>query len=738
MRHWLLLFSCSLLVLTCLLSAVRATSPGVLNRGDRIAILVADPSSRQDELAADDLVTYLQKSLQAVVRRCPLTTEQKDIDEDAYLVIGVPRTASAIRALAAGAGVSLPIDRLGPEGGLLKGGTTGGKTVLFLVGQTPVGASHAVYSFLERDLGVGFFIDSDQIPKREAVKIGGIDRSEIPVVPIRGLFFHHTWKHPYANNWRLWSFGGWQKVIDWMRRKRFNTLPLFCDEGGYLWGDIIFRTFPEIPRNDRTLAQFVVDPSWRTDLNHKIFRYARESGIRIAYNLFYSQVPEFFADFHPELKYHELNMRNVGVSAIQPQCRAIMKRYWKAILDTHGIDDSHLYLVCPYQHERSLPDYYENKIEPTLQAYNLLKELDPKARVYIESWCWKYSQEKTEERSIQLLTDNVAREWQAFDKGVPKEIGVIEWDLNRNHGAGLPQRFEGRNYIQLTHTNMEGWWPPSTTRNHPQWLIDYFGRANQAGAEGFIFFHIQAGHTELLADLASEICWSPKPDLSAFYLDYARRRFGAAAAPVLADSLRLFCDAADLGATSATAEYFTSLTFPGTDGSAEAQLLKLAKQGAERRQWLEQRLRLFEPKAVLAAKALMAARVVSPDLAGQPLYDRYLWELDYLAGRFEGILSLYRAHLLYDRDPTTAADLYRRAQTAFAEAKELFRNRKEYHMSALRELEPEVPYTSAFLKDWETRGFWEPRSWSFHVVWERLGHFEELMAQLNPDGSPNR
>src|SRR5262249_37257087 len=107
---------------------------------------------------------------------------------------------------------------------------------------------------------------------------------------------------------------------------------------------------------------------------------------------------------------------------------------------------------------------------------------------------------------------------------------------------------------------------------------------------------------------------------------------------------------------------------------------------------------------------------------------------DYVAVRFEGIISLYRAHLLAAEDPAQAERDFRRALAALASAKALFRDLKGYHMSALRELEPTVPYTAAFLKDWETRGYWEPRSRWFHVVWERLDEFEQIVRGLRPNG----
>jgi hypothetical protein len=706
----------------------QAGVPSGLEQGGRVAIVVDKETSRQLHLALIDLESYLQRSVRAIVRRYAGPVEAARVPESVVIVVGERGSDAGI--LSRTAGIDLTGPPLGPEGCRVKSGASGGKLFLFLVGDTLVGASHAVYSFLEKEVGIGFFIDGDQVPQLDGVRLNGIDRIETPAVSIRGLFFHYIWKHPHANCWRLWSWEGWRNSIDWMRRKRFNTLPLFHDEGGYLWGDVIFKAFPEIPQNDETLSQFVVDPAWRTELNKRIIAYARESGIRIAYNLFYSQVPEFFADFHPELKYHDLNMRNVGISAIQPECKQIMKRYWKAILDTYGIDDSHLYFVCSYRHERNLPPYYEDHNEPTLQALEVLKELDPQAQMFIESWCWKYKHEKTEERTIELLTANVGKNWKAFDRGIPKEVGVVEWDLHRNHGDGLPEVFEGRRYLQLVHTNMEGWWPPSTTRNPPQWLVDYFAKALQNRAEGFLFFHIQAGNTEINADLAAALSWTPKLDLDHFYRDYARRRFGEEAAAPLAESLRLFCDVADFGATSKTRDVFVTLSFPGFDGSAETQLRDaLTRPVTERKRWIQERLQEIGKKAELAGKALLMARSAAPTLTSQEFYQRHLWELDYLAARFEGITSLYKAHLC---DGAQAELLFERAVNAFGQIKELFRHRKDYHMSEIRNLEPDVPYTAAFLRDWETRGFWEPRSKSFHVVWERIPEFEQLLLSLRP------
>lgn len=713
-----------------------AASAGTLARGQRIAVIYDEGLPLRGELARDDLVEFLQRTLGVSVRLCPAVASVSDVDESVCVLFGT-RTENRAIAQLGDKGFDLADEDLGPEGCRLVAGNVGSKLVLVLAGKTLAGACHAVYSFLENELGVGFFIDGNRVPQLESVVLTDLDRTETPAVSLRGLFYHHTWQHPHSNSWRLWGIEGWKKSIDWMRRKRFNFMPMIHDSGGYLWGDVIFKAFPKIPQNQETLAHFVVDPAWRRELNHKIFAYARGSGIDIAYNLFYSQVPEFFADYYPELNYHELNMKNVGINADQPECRRVMRQYWKAILDTYGRDDSHIYLVCSYRHERLLREGFRNKNSMTNDALKVLKELDPKATMYIETWCWKYRDEEVKSRKT--LDENAILEWHDFDLGVPKEVGVVEWDVRRMHPDGFPRGFGKRPFIQLTHSNMEGWWPPNSHRNHPQWLVDYFGESIDTGANGVLFFHIQANTNEIVADLAARIGWEGRPDVKRFYHDYARRRFGEEASEVLAESLSLLCDAVDYGANrqlSPFPEMMYPLVPPAYDGSAENYLAKLEIQGDARLNWISERLPVFRTRGKTAAEAMLLARAASPRLHDEPFFRKYLWELDYVAARYEGIENMYDAHLLAQEEPQQAVRHFNRAVDAFYSVKELFRDQPGIRMSEIRKLEPEVPYTAAYLEDWETHGYWQPRVQSMHVIWERFDHFEKLIHAMRPKGLP--
>ena len=725
------------LLLLLLVSAVGAQDS--VRRGERIAIVTGEQLEPRQQMAVDDLTSFLQRSLAAVVRWYPDTVSLEALEEDAVVVFAEAADNEALGRLARQADVTLATSELGDEGLLVRSAVVNGKPVVFLTGKTLTGACHAAYSFLEDDVGIGFFVDQNRVPKLQELDLGNIQRSEIPAVPIRGLFYHPTWKHPHANSWRLWSWEGSKKKIDWLRRKRFSVLPLFHDEGGYLWGDVIFKTFPRLRINDKSLSQFVVDPTWRTRLNKKMFQYVRDSGLKVAYNLFYSQVPEFFADFYPELKYHPLNMRNVGISAIQPECREIMKKYWGAILDTYGIDDSHLYFICSYQHERSLPAYYNDRNQTTVQAYEVLRELDPKAEMYIETWCWKYRHECPEpyapcpQRSNITLTENPIREWTIFNEGVPRDIGVAEWDLRTNPKRTPDPTFDGRPYVQLTHTNMEGWWPPTTTRRSPRWLIDYFGSAMDNGARGVLYFHIQGPVNSISADLASRIGWERRPDLQTFYRDYAARRFGQDASDTMAESFSSLCDAIDSRVgENQKFTYRAALVFPGFNGSGEQILEKALAAGDVNETWLEDRLAYFEEKAALVSRAQLLARAVAPRMKDDYFFEHYAWELDYVTARIEGIQNLYKAHLKAGSDPDVATRHFHRSTDAFTAVREMFRNKPGHHMSKIRDLEPDVPYTAAFLRDWETRGYWQPKVQWFHVVWERLDEFEGRLHALKP------
>jgi hypothetical protein len=707
-------------------------SDTILGRGERIALITGGDLNSAAKMALDDLVGLLHRTLESVVLRRIDDPAQADVDEDFCIMFGAPEDCPPLARMAKETKLDLSAAALGEEGCVIACKQTGDKTVLVLGGATAQGACHAVYSFLENELGIGFFIDGDRVPELDFVDLADLDRVETPAVPRRAIFHHSAWKFPYSACWRLWGFDRWKEIIDWMRHKRFSQVPLFHDEGTYLWGDAIFQAFPELKKNDETLKEFAVDPVWRTELNKKLFSYIRESGMSVVYNLFFTQVPECFKTAYPDLKYHEMAMYNLGICATQPECKEFMLRYWGKILELYGIDDCHEYHVCSYQHERDLCENYHDRIETSQMTMDVLKQLDPQAKFFFETWCWKYCHEEhMEKRTWDVLEANAGKEWELFNKAMPKDVGVSEWDVKKNHGHCFSdQTFAGRPYVQLIHTNMEGWNPPSISGCNMEMMVDYFDKAIENGASGTWFFHILANESDIGADLAAKIGWEKKPDLDAFYKDYARRRFGEEAADALGESIKAFADCCG------SSELELDLTFPGFIHGAEERLKNCKETGAARKKWLEDNLAMFAKHEELFNRALMLARGVSSRVEGDPFFENYVWELDYVAARFEGIQSMFKSHLLAKSDPQQAAALHDRAMDAYFTIVELFSNCREYFMSDIRDVDPDVPYSAAFLKDWRWTGFWADKGVmdSFQIVGENFPIFEKVLQDLRPEG----
>ncbi|MEO1994809.1 MAG: hypothetical protein ABGZ17_05995, partial [Planctomycetaceae bacterium] len=248
----------------------------------------------------------------------------------------------------------------------------------------------------------------------------------------------------------------------------------------------------------------------------------------------------------------------------------------------------------------------------------------------------------------------------------------------------------------------------------------------------------QASTNPLLADLTAEIGLRNR-ELNDYYQDYARRRFGSAAADTMAESVAAFCDAVDMQPVSdpqpvrgSLDDKANLLTFPGVARSAEEQLQRSKTLGEQRRQWMEQQLENMEPKTARAARAALLARSVASTLNDDPFFQAHQWQLDYTAARITGIEALYRSHLAADTDVDEAQRQFDRSLTAFAAVKALFRDNLRYHMSELRNVEPEVPFTRAFLDDWEFRGAHDKDTYTYHIVRERFGLFDEFLSSMRP------
>lgn len=680
-----------------------------------VAVVLGRGSVQLERLAATELSKFAGAMLGKAVQ--VMTEEQwgDSSNDGPVFILGTAKTNGLIAQMQQEGVIRLPESSVGTQGFLLKGITWRGRSCLVLGGEKPIGVMYAVYHYLEAHCGVGFFMDGERVPNCEGMPFRKIDDRVEPHFEHRGYMVSPTWTRPYIHSCRLWSFDEWKRMIDWMRRKRFNRLVLFhdCD----LWGDVIFREFPELQQNAETLKKYVVDPAYRTQLNQRIFRYARENGISIVYNLFYSQVPDFFQTAHPELMYHLLQMENVGICASQPDCRRIMRRFWGKIIETYGVDDSHLYLICPYQHEGERCSYFPTSAPVAVQAYEVLKEIDPQAQVSVETWCWgRY-----------WLKRDMPREWHDFLRLTPKEVGVA--DLDRSYTASRKREevfdwYRPRSWLAWRLLSFEAGYPPSFVDSSPQELITDLRIAADHGASGVIAFNIVANSNALLGDLSAELGWNPNLKEKDYLEDYVRRRYGESPLPSMLESQQFQIQATD----PALRLVANDTCFP-----PETELHRKARDGDENLDaWIAKRLERYRVKYQFAVKARERALTEARNHPNDSLYAHDLWELNYIVTRWQGCISFYEAYRSL-ADPERSNSHFREALERFYEIKAMFAIRPEYSMANLPKLGKDVPYLPHFLKEWDTihRRWTDIRPY-YYPVWEHFDRYEWWLRGLDP------
>ena len=663
---------------------------------DRWIIGIGAKATALEIATAQDMGRYLA----AVTKRAGVVQIEP---RQAHFTLGTPASHSDIRI----------DDAPGqPDAGRVL--SRDGDAEVCLAGSTPQGAARAAYAFLEEVAGVGFFADEDRIPYRESLPLDGHDFVRVPRFELRAFLMHPFWASQWKNCCRVWGFDEWKRTIDWMRRRGLNVLPLYHDEGTHLWGEAFFRAFPEIPKNDETLRNYVLEPKSREDLTKRIVAYARDNGIAIAYNLFYSQVPDFFRNYYPDLEYHQVNMDSVALCAAQPETREIMRRLYGEIIRTHGTDDQHLYIVCPYQHEKKLCDHFESRVEPTRQVVDLLTEIDPQARVFVETWCWQWG------------TDP-AKEWLEFKSGLPESVGIVDWDSRNATKPELAKAidwYRPRAAIQLVHDSMEGFSPPAVCGwANPSDVLDLIDGAARNRLHGAAVFSILARSNPLLSDLATSLMWREWDSAEEFFADYVRRRHHISEADTskLVEAYKLLFEASDY-AMLVPPHYF----------SAETQLLQKLQNGDALDTWLPQRLEEFSKRLEQAEKAKCLAGTLL-DSSDRPDRD-LLADVKFVCLRWKGIIALYKARQRQDdweANFDEAVRSIRRAQNLFGDVL----NDTDFSLAEIVRRAPDVRFNPLFIEDplrvsrwWTENGFRK----FFHVSPETLPRWEARVLELDP------
>jgi len=170
-------------------------------------------------------------------------------------------------------------------------GVGDGKRVIFL-GGTGIATLYAVYHYLEKSCGIGFFFDGDRVPRREGIPVEGQDIFTQPYFGERMTM--NLTLYWYSTPW--WEWEDWEKYIDWTIKNRYNILSLWDTPGEDRVWNKVWRKFG-VHISDNSYSgppygifspiKYGVRPSlpegWRegqSELNRRIIQYARSRGMR--------------------------------------------------------------------------------------------------------------------------------------------------------------------------------------------------------------------------------------------------------------------------------------------------------------------------------------------------------------------------------------------------------------------------------------------------------------------------
>ena len=169
-----------------------------------------------DQHAAEELAKFVEDMTGASL---PIVAADAPGPASNLILIGRQKTNSLIADLVTAGKVELSASSPGGDGFIVKTVDHNSLHYLVLGGSRGRGNLYAVYNFLEKECGVGFFWDGDQAPAKSTLVFSSIDRTEIPALARRNYWNPTAWHYTS----KYWSTTDWNKEFDWMCKRKLNT-----------------------------------------------------------------------------------------------------------------------------------------------------------------------------------------------------------------------------------------------------------------------------------------------------------------------------------------------------------------------------------------------------------------------------------------------------------------------------------------------------------------------------------
>jgi hypothetical protein len=309
-------------------SAVSAQNPEkfvIVKDGQPEAVIVVGKQAGEDEMfSAEELQSYIKKISGALI---PI---KKDDEEFPGNVIAVGRNKTNANA-------NLAVDKLEREGFRIK--TSG--NVLSLAGKDDAGTQFAVYSFLEKYLGVRWLWPGDLgevVPKMQTIEVGQINDTNQPDFKWRnrgpgGALWGATTgpTEMHARELLLGITREHQKEVElWEKRNKWGGMKIY---GGHCLGEI----FPP-EKYGKTHPEYYALVNGKRDVPGADYDYKHEGQICTTNPEVVKVVVQWvrnFLDEHPDYDGVHITLNDGGGFCECEKCRALDVR---EVLEGEGID----------------------------------------------------------------------------------------------------------------------------------------------------------------------------------------------------------------------------------------------------------------------------------------------------------------------------------------------------------------------------------------------------------------
>lgn len=382
-------------------------------------------------------------------------------------------------------------------------------SALLLAGGSDRAVLYAVYDFLRRECGCGFFLSGEYLPSNPALSASVSNRLCYPRLPVRWTMTDQGTTVHYSA-W-AWSADDWRRHVDWSVAHRLRQIALPYGTPGQ---DRVWAEYGVAPRSQNPRDAEIAAP---------ILERAAQAGLLWIVHGWEGEVPPGFKDKHPDHQYLEVKWIDFPsewyLRPEDPLFAEILRKHVDGLARAYG-RDRQLGMIWSGVYEEKVygKDQEDRKALRTSFAQNVSRVLyaaHPEAAMMLDSWAFLNPVVWTPEMK------------QTFFKAFPAGRGPAMFDF----ASSTRPLYAETDYF-WGNTWQYGWYytdAPNTFMHESlaarmQEIRDLYHRG--VGLQGLVSTMEVLEPNEVIPGLIGDLAWNPDLTLDEFLTEMIPRRYG--------------------------------------------------------------------------------------------------------------------------------------------------------------------------------------------------------------------